>query len=167
MTARQLLWLYPRAWRERYAEEFVALLGDRQLGFGEWIDIVSGAIDARTSPEVRRASAKAAAAKGGLETMSVIQALKRRECGQSTATIGESLVGAAVIIFGTMACVAAGLWLQSEGSPGWGRLLAESGWLFLFVLVGNALFLKGQSWRARAFFVGGQYAALLLLLWPR
>lgn len=166
MTARQLLWLYPRGWRERYEEEFVAFLGERQLGFGEAIDVVSGAVDARLSPEVRRATGRAGS-KGGEETMSVLQALKRRECGESTPTTRESLVSAAVIIFGTMACVGAGQWLQSQGWPEWGRLLAESGWLLIFVLVANSLFLKGQSWRARALFVGGQYAVLLLLLWPR
>jgi len=166
MTARQLLWLYPRGWRERYAEEFVAFLGDRQLGVGEWIDIVSGAVDARLSPEVRRATARAGS-QGGEETMSVLQALKRRECGESTASIGESLVGAAVIIFGTMACVAAGNWLTGLGQAGWGELLQTSGWLFLFVLVANTVFLKGQSWRVRALFVGGQFVVLLLLLWPR
>jgi hypothetical protein len=98
--------------------------------------------------------------------MSVLQALKRRECGESTATTGESLVGAAVIILGTLACVAAGDWLTRIGQAGWGDLLRTSGWLFLLVLVTSVLFLKGQSWRVRALFVGGQYIVLLLLLWP-
>ena len=36
---RRLVRLYPRAWRERYEEEFVALLDARDLGWRELIDI--------------------------------------------------------------------------------------------------------------------------------
>jgi hypothetical protein len=46
MTARQLLQLYPRAWRERYGEEFVETVGARPLNTQQTIDIVGGAIDA-------------------------------------------------------------------------------------------------------------------------
>ena len=53
MKASQLLRLYPRAWRERYGDEFAALAGDAPLGASQIIDIVSGAIDARFSRDVR------------------------------------------------------------------------------------------------------------------
>ena len=53
MTANRLLQLYPRAWRERYGDEFLALVGDRPLGVTQIIDIVSAAIDAHLSSDVR------------------------------------------------------------------------------------------------------------------
>ena len=31
MTAEQLIRLYPRAWRDRYGEEFLATIGDKAL----------------------------------------------------------------------------------------------------------------------------------------
>ena len=46
-----LLNLYPRAWRERYEDEFVALLEARPPDAHDRIDIVRGAIDARLHPQ--------------------------------------------------------------------------------------------------------------------
>jgi hypothetical protein len=49
-----LIHLYPRAWQERYEEEFLALLEARPPSFGDGLDIVRGALDARLNPQVRR-----------------------------------------------------------------------------------------------------------------
>lgn len=48
MTAERLLRLYPRTWRERYGDEFLATAGDDRLSWRHALDIVSGAIDAWT-----------------------------------------------------------------------------------------------------------------------
>src|SRR5215472_16616762 len=55
MTAQQLVRLYPPAWKARYAEEFVALVGTDPLHVQQVVDIVSGAIDAWLSRDARRA----------------------------------------------------------------------------------------------------------------
>jgi hypothetical protein len=47
-----LLRLYPRPWRERYGEEFEALLADRPPTLRHRLDIVRGALDARVHPEI-------------------------------------------------------------------------------------------------------------------
>jgi hypothetical protein len=49
-----LIRLYPRAWRDRYEDEFLALLEARPPTLGDRIDIVRAAIDARLHPQVRR-----------------------------------------------------------------------------------------------------------------
>jgi len=142
-----LLWLYPRAWRQRYAEEFAEVVGDRQLGLLDWIDIVSGAIDARFSSDVRRAAAPTAAGGGG--TVTVIQALKLRQCGRSTVSTRDALVAAAVLVLGSLAVVGVKAWLASEGRPETGRLVADVSFPLLYVVVTNVWYLRGQSWRAR------------------
>jgi nitrite reductase/ring-hydroxylating ferredoxin subunit len=38
---------YPRRWRERYGAEMMALLADRQPGWGDLLDLARGALDAR------------------------------------------------------------------------------------------------------------------------
>lgn len=50
MTA--LMRLYPRAWRDRYEDEFLGVLAEAPPSFLDRIDIVFGAIDARLHPEV-------------------------------------------------------------------------------------------------------------------
>jgi hypothetical protein len=47
-----LLRLYPRAWRERYGDEFAELLEARPPSLRDQLDIVLGAIDARMNPQL-------------------------------------------------------------------------------------------------------------------
>ncbi len=65
----RLLRLYPRAWRERYGEEFLATVGHEALSLQQVIDIVSGVIDAWLSADVRRATRVYRAAPSGGEPM--------------------------------------------------------------------------------------------------
>lgn len=51
MNPRWLLRLYPQAWRRRYEEEVVSLLGER-LSPLDSLDLVLGALDARLRPQV-------------------------------------------------------------------------------------------------------------------
>src|SRR3954470_22905582 len=44
---RRLLRLYPRSWRDRYEEEFVALLEQQPATFGACADVALGAVIAR------------------------------------------------------------------------------------------------------------------------
>jgi hypothetical protein len=53
----RLVRLYPRAWRERYEDEFLRLIEDRPPSRLERFDIVRGAIDAWLHPQVRSAPA--------------------------------------------------------------------------------------------------------------
>ena len=52
-----LIRLYPRAWRERYEDEFLALLEARPPTIGDRFDIVRAALDARMHPQVRQPEA--------------------------------------------------------------------------------------------------------------
>lgn len=50
MDRTWLLRLYPRAWRDRYEDEFAALLEQCPFSLGDLFDIIVGAIDARMHP---------------------------------------------------------------------------------------------------------------------
>jgi hypothetical protein len=50
-TARRLVFLYPRVWRERYEEEFLALLEEKPASAKDVIDVVFGALDAWFWPQ--------------------------------------------------------------------------------------------------------------------
>jgi hypothetical protein len=49
----RLVTLYPRTWRERYEDEFLALLSERPPDPLDRLDILRGAIDARLHPQVQ------------------------------------------------------------------------------------------------------------------
>jgi hypothetical protein len=50
--AKRLIRLYPRAWRDRYEEEFVALLEESPTSVGDVFDVARGATDAWLRPQV-------------------------------------------------------------------------------------------------------------------
>jgi hypothetical protein len=52
----RLIALYPRAWRDRYENEFLALLQERTPEPRDRFDIVRGAVDARLHPQAGRSS---------------------------------------------------------------------------------------------------------------
>ena len=47
----RLVRLYPEAWRDRYEDEFLALLAERPPTFGDVVDTVRGAVDAHLHPQ--------------------------------------------------------------------------------------------------------------------
>jgi hypothetical protein len=87
-SAERLLRLYLRAWRERYGEEFLATVGHGSLHLQQVIDIVSGAIDAWLSADVRRATrAGGIAPDGGGRMMlkSLMAPVSGRRCATPSA----------------------------------------------------------------------------------
>jgi hypothetical protein len=52
----RLVRLYPRAWRDRYEEEFLALLAERPPTLGDLVDTVRGALDAHLNPQAETES---------------------------------------------------------------------------------------------------------------
>lgn len=51
--ARWLVRLYPRGWRERYEEEFLAMLEQRPMSLLDMLDVALGAVDARLNSQAR------------------------------------------------------------------------------------------------------------------
>jgi len=45
--------LYPKAWRDRYEEEFLTLLAERPPTFADLVDTVRGALDAHLNPQAQ------------------------------------------------------------------------------------------------------------------
>jgi len=52
---RLMVACYPRAWRERYGEELLAVLADRRSGWRDLPDLLVGALDARLNVRLRPA----------------------------------------------------------------------------------------------------------------
>ena len=162
MTTRQLLQLYPRAWRERYGEEFAEFVGDRRLSAQQVFDIVGGAVDAWLSPRVR-ASVRGATADGPRGGATVIQELKLK-CATTTPryTTREALMYAALMIVATFVMVTAGVWARRQGYKDAGEFLTSMAFP-VSMLLSMPLYMKGQSWRVQALFIAVPMMILILL----
>jgi hypothetical protein len=151
MTAEQLLRLYPREWRKRYGEEFLATVGDGALRFQQVIDIVSGAIDAWFSSDVRRSTTSPS--QQGEATMTALKAA----CGRTQVrmTTRDGLIGAGIMLGVTFALSSLGIYLKRSGSPDLGELLISISFTAALVVSMPFTFMKGQPWRAQAVICGG------------
>ncbi len=56
---RKLVYLYPRAWRARYGEEFLVLLEEQASTPRAVVDLILGAVDAHLRPQAPRADRSA------------------------------------------------------------------------------------------------------------
>lgn len=151
MTTRQLLRLYPAAWRQRYEEEFLELTGDAPLTLQQAIDIVSGAIDARLRRGVA-SPVNAGDQNGGL----MLRVLKS-ECrsGGLRMSRRDGLVGAALLLAVSVVFAAAGAWLRRAGYPDAAEAVLAMSFPMAMTATMPWTFMKGQPWRAQLAVVGG------------
>jgi hypothetical protein len=158
VTPKSWLRLYPRAWRERYGEEFLDLVGDRPLSAWAVIDIVSGAIDARLSSTARMSRQNAG------EGVVVIDSLKRSCARRSFPfTVRDGLIGAGVFVLATALFAGLGTVLRQQGRADLAQYVHAMS-LFASLTVSMPFtFLKGQPWRAQVAIVGGTMAILVLI----
>jgi hypothetical protein len=160
MTATQLLRLYPRAWQERYGEEFLATVGDRPLRFQQIIDIVSGAIDAWFSSDVRQMT-RASTTQGEVIMNRTLSAL----CHGSSVrmTKRDSVIGAAVMIGASLVFVLLGTLTKRSGMSQMSEFLLALSFPVSVMLSMPFTFMKGQPWKAQAVICGGAIAILMLI----
>jgi hypothetical protein len=157
----RLLLLYPPAWRARYGEEFLAMFESRPLGPQQLIDIVSGAIDAWLSSDVRRTTmaARVTPTEGGSMSLKAL-ACRRRQTG---VTVRDGLIGAGVMVLVSAALKLLATAATRAGAPAAAHVL--TGLVFPGALTLSMPFwlMKGQPWKAQAVIVGGTMALLLLI----
>lgn len=161
MKAARLLRLYPRTWRNRYGAEFLAAAGDEALTFQQHIDIVSGAVDAWISADVRQATRPAAA--GGTTTMTVRTMLCH--ANEVRYTTRDSLLAAAVMIGVTATVSALGLALKYSGWTVTSQVVLDVAFFGSMTISLPFWLMKGQPWKAQAAIVGGTLAFLVLIAW--
>lgn len=152
-TAEHLLRLYPRAWRERYGEEFLVTVGHGALHLQQVIDIVSGAIDAWLSADVRRATRpdRVAPSGGGPMILKYIMVCERTRLRFTTR---DSLIGAGVMIGAALMFTMVGIAARRDGWPVTGEILTNLGFLGSLTLSMPFWLMKGQPWKAQVVIVG-------------
>ena len=162
MLRERLLRLYPHAWRERYGAEFLATVEPGSLNVQQVIDIVSGAIDARLSSDVRRATARTRVAPSAGGPM-IQKSLTICARNQARYTKRDALIGAGVMLGTTLVFTIAGLLTRRAGWPAIGELLLSLGFSASLTLSMPFWLMKGQPWKAQVVIVGGTLAFLIAI----
>ena len=157
MRAETLLRLFPRAWRERYGDEFLALVDDRSLGVTEIVDVALGALDAHLTSTTRAAAMEAS---GG--SMSVVT----KACGRSAKVEiprRTAMLSAALMIGMSILMSAAGTLARRSGWPDAGEFLLSMAFPASLMISLPMLYLRNHSWRVQAVIVGGTLSFLSLM----
>jgi len=152
-----LLRLYPRAWRDRYADEFLDACGDQSLSFQHVIDIVGGAVDARFAPQ----SHLAAAGRTEGVPMSAVKVLCSRQAVPYTVTDG--LKGSAAIVIGTAALTLLATFCRANGWLATAQFFKMLSFPASMLLLSPFTFMKGQSAMAKTVILGGTLLVLVVI----
>ena len=162
MLRERLLRLYPRAWRERYGAEFLATVEPGPLNMQQVVDIVSGAIDARLSTDVRRATvaSRVAPSEGG---PMIQKSLTICERNQTRYTKRDGMIGGGVMLGATLFFTMLGLGLRRAGWSATGEVVISLAFTGSLTLSMPFWLMKGQPWKAQVVIVGGTLAMLVAI----
>jgi hypothetical protein len=165
MKADSLIRLYPRRWRERYGEEFLATVGDEALHLQQVIDIVAGAIDAWLSSDVRRAAVRPTVSKHTTHGEAIMTTALKAACGQTKLrfTKRDSLIGAGVMLLTALVCTVLGVIARRNGWTLASQMLLSLSFPGSMMLSMPFTFMKGQPWRAQVVIIGGTLAFLIAI----
>lgn len=161
MRAGRLLRLYPRAWRERYGHEFLAMVESESLHPTHAADIIRGALDAWLSADVRRitTATRVAPTAGGPMTIKSLLICERNAPG---VTPRDGLMGAGVMLGVSLLATILSAAAVRSGQPHVGEALRNLGFPVSFTVSMPFWLMKGQSWKAQAAILG---TTLAILVW--
>jgi hypothetical protein len=162
MRPDHLLCLFPRAWRERYGDEFLAIAGSGPLNVQQFVDIVSAAIDAWLSTDVRNATGTFHAVSSGGKSMApmTLSSLIACEKRNKRYTKRDALIGAGVMVGASLLFSMSGNAAKRAGWPMTGDILFQVSFPASWMLSMPFWLMKGQPRKAQVVIVR---ATLVLL----
>jgi hypothetical protein len=160
-TVRALLRLYPRAWRDRYADEMSAMLADVALSPASMLDLVAGAIDARVAPQPIRGSDPGASP--DKEKAMFTKLMKRCAVGPDVTPrekwLGTTAMLVLTLVFAVVYVLASWKYRDNEYVDAWGVMAFPAAMLLTMPLT----YLKGHSRTSQVVIIGGCLLFLMLM----
>ena len=156
-----LLRLYPARWRQRYGEEFRAVLAGQRASLGLFFDVLGGAIDAHLQPQILYSSEKQT---GGDDTMTLAM-FERCAAGGAKLSPDDRRMASRVTIFSALAIAVLCIVLTKiyrEATPVQALIYASAP--ALSIVYAQAAYLRKRSWRAQAFLLGAGLSGMYLFM---
>jgi hypothetical protein len=156
-----LLHLYPARWRERYGEEFLAVLAGQRASLGLFFDILGGAVDAHVHPQIPQSHSEQIK---GDDTMTLAM-LQRCAAGGSKLSPEDRRIASRVTIFGALAIAVLCLVLSKiyrDASPVQALIYASAP--ALSMIYAQTAYMRSKSWRAQAFILGSGLSGMYLFM---
>jgi hypothetical protein len=164
-----MLRLYPAPWRERYGEEFDAVLSNQRPSPGLVLDVLAGALDARLHPQVRSQmqhsdSEQVVQNKSGDDTMTLAM-LQRCAIGGPKLSPSERRIASGLGIASSLVLAILYLVLTKlyRGAPAV-QAVIYTAILFPNFIHQQTVYLKKRLWLTQAFVLGAGVSAMYLFM---
>lgn len=160
-----MLRLYPASWRERYGEEFGAVLASQRASPGLVLDVLAGALDARLHPQIRQAdSEQAIQNKSGDDTMTLAM-LQRCAIGGPKLSPSERRIASGLAISSSLVLAILYLVLTKiyRGAPAV-QAVIYTAILFPNFIHQQTVYLKKRLWLTQAFVLGAGVSAMYVFM---
>jgi hypothetical protein len=156
-----LLRLYPSRWRERYGEEFGAVLASQRASVGLILDVFAGAVDAHLYPQIQNSQSKAIQ---GDDTMT-LEMLQRCAAGGPKLTPRDKRIASLTMIVTAlvMAVLYIGLTKIYHAVPAVEALFYAS-FPALALIYEQAAYLRKRSRLTQTFVLGAGFSAIYLVI---
>lgn len=156
-----LLQLYPAQWRERYGEEFSAVLSSQHASLGMVFDVLGGAVDAHLHPQIQQSNSKAIK---GDDTMTLAM-LQRCSLGGPKLSPDDRRIARRVTTLSALALAALELGLTKvyRGAPAVQALIYASA-PALGLVYEQTAYLRKRSRLTQAFILGAGTSAMYLFM---
>ena len=156
-----LLRLYPEPWRQRYGEEFAAVLVSQRASLGLVLDVLGGAIDAHLHPQIKNSHSKQTT---GDDTMTLAM-LQRCAAGGPRLSPQDQRIAAFFMILSSVAIALLyiGLTKLYPHSPAV-EAVGYSSFPFLGLIYGQTAYLRRRPWLTQFFILGGGLAGMYIFM---
>jgi hypothetical protein len=156
-----LLRLYPAPWRDRYGEEFSAVLASQRTSLGLVLDVLGGALDAHLHPQLQNAHSEPIQ---GDDTMTLAM-LQRCAVGGPKLSPHDRRIASLISISGALAMAVLYLVLTKlyRQAPAVQAVIYASVF-FSSTIYRQAAYLKQRSRLTQVFIAGGSLLGMYLFM---
>jgi hypothetical protein len=156
-----LLQLYPARWRERYGEEFGAVLASQRASVGMVLDVLGGAIDAHLYPQIQNSNSKPIKQE---DTMTLLM-LQRCSAGGPKLSPRDQRIASLFMILSAliMAVLYIALTKIYHSAPAV-QAVGYASFPALCLVYGEAAYLRKRPWLTQVFILVGGLSGMYLFM---
>jgi hypothetical protein len=156
-----LLQLYPARWRERYGEEFGAVLATQRASVGLMFDVLGGAIDAHLYPQIQNLNSKPIKEE---DTMTLLM-LQRCSAGGPKLSPRDQRIASIFMILSALVVAVLYIALTNiyHSAPAV-QAVGYASFPALCLVYGEAAYLRKRPWLTQAFMLVGGLSGMYLFM---
>jgi hypothetical protein len=156
-----LLQLYPARWRDRYGEEFDAVLASQRTSVGMVLDVLGGAIDAHLYPQIQNPNSKPIKEE---DTMTILM-LQRCSAGGPKLSPRDQRIASLFMILSAlvMAVLYIALTKIYHSAPAV-QAVGFASFPALCLVYGEAAYLRKRPWLTQVFILVGGLSGMYLFM---